>query len=147
MFQYLEPMANDTRFLRAASSLAGSVVRVGGITADWTYYAGFAGGEAEEAPPQPLPLSRGAIVPRGAAVRAGAAPPFWPSAPANFTRASFETLLAFFNATGLKLVFDLNELLGCVPLCAPPAATPRRAPLGAAKHHAQHTHPAAATAR
>jgi len=111
MFGYLEAMANDPRYARAASSLAGSLVRVGGITADWTFYSGFEATESQPQP-QPQPLERGALVPRGAAVRAGAAAPFWPTAPSNLTRASFETLLDFFNATGVSLIFDLNELLG-----------------------------------
>lgn len=108
MFNYLDKMS-DPRYINAAKSLAGSLVRVGGITCDWTLYAGFEAGAPQDLV-QPLPLSAtGSLVPRGLdRSRAG----FWPSAPQNFTLASFETLLGFFNASGLSLLFDLNEFLG-----------------------------------
>jgi hypothetical protein len=118
MFNYLPAMRDDARLAEAARPLAGSVVRVGGITADWTFYADFAAGSGAAAVPaapvapaaqaQARPLADGFVVPRAGAADA----PFWPSAPANLTRASFLTLLGFMNTTGLSLLFDLNELLG-----------------------------------
>lgn len=106
MFNYLDRMS-DPRFRAAASHLKGSVVRVGGITADWTRYVGFEKNSSVENV-QPQPLAGDALVPRRGKGGVG----FWPSAPSNFTRASFETLLEFLGAAGVSLIFDLNELLG-----------------------------------
>ena len=105
MFSYL-PHMSDPVFRAAAAHLRGSVVRVGGITCDWTYYAGFAPGEEATTRVQPQPLAADAHVPRRSEGT------FWPSAPSNLTRASFETLLEFLSSAGVSLIFDLNELLG-----------------------------------
>jgi hypothetical protein len=101
MFQYI-PHMGEKAFVAAVSNLAPAVVRVGGITADWTVYN----------------LSGNASA-RGDDVRAGGnkasrAPfgGFWPDAPISFTAAHFETLFKFFESTGLQLIFDLNELFG-----------------------------------
>lgn len=97
MMSYLDQM-NDTRYQRAASYLTGSVVRVGGITADWVYYDLAASTNAEHTPVQT------SVVPRLGG--------YWPTAEKNLTFSQFRTLVDFFNATGMRLLFDLNELHG-----------------------------------
>lgn len=101
--EYLVPGAlTDARFVRAASGLAPATVRIGGITGDWLRYV-----SSSPAFPLPSPPTAG----------------YWPSAPENFTYAQFDTMLGFFAATNLSLMFMLSELYGrnCsapVPGCA-----------------------------
>ena len=79
----LLPATTDPRWRRAASHLAPAMIRVGGITGDWQYYAGLGGPET-----------------------------YWPTKESNFTLSQLHTLLDFFNATGLTLMLMLNELHG-----------------------------------
>ena len=100
MFGYYSDMV-DQRFISALAGLAGTRVRVGGITADWTRYVMSEGAGA----PPAAPLAR-------SPARRAAAGPFWPTEPQNFTAGHLRTLLGFMAAANLSVVFDLNELYG-----------------------------------
>jgi hypothetical protein len=75
---------DDPVFRRVASALAPWTLRVGGTSADRAEYVGFR--------------------------RLGYRPPNWE--PRAFTEAHFEKLGAFAEATGARVIFDLNELHG-----------------------------------
>ncbi len=98
---------SDTRLIKLASYLAGSLVRVGGITCDWVTYTALPG-----SPEYELEVSGHAPTRRSQAT----SPPFlggyWPTEPQNLTFTEFTSLVSFFDATGMKLMFDLNELRG-----------------------------------
>jgi hypothetical protein len=96
MFSYYKDMT-DPAFIKAFSGLAGTRVRVGGITADFTRYAM----DVSEVPEVPL-LS----------LEASPTDPFWPTSPQNITAGQLSLLLNFFSACGMTAVFDLNELYG-----------------------------------
>jgi hypothetical protein len=84
---------SDPAYIAIASHLAPAIVRVGGITADWAYYV--IDSEGHET-----------------ATKAPQLEGYWPTSEQNFTTAQFTQLLNFFNASGLRLLFDLNELHG-----------------------------------
>lgn len=104
MWQWMEMAANlsDPRLAAIASHVsppyAPATVRVGGITADWVRYVLAAAPDRSPGAPAAAPH--------------GVSAPFWPTAPENLTLAQFDTLLAFANASGLAIVFDLSELYG-----------------------------------
>lgn len=79
---------SDPRLVALASHLKPSLIRVGGITADWVKYTDLPG-------QQPGHLTG-----------------FWPNAPNNLPLSNFTALLDFFTQSGLSLLFDLNELYG-----------------------------------
>jgi hypothetical protein len=89
MFSALSDMG-DTRFVNIASHLSPAWVRVGGISCDFVEYSvpGYP-------PPAPTP-----------------APATWGSAAKVFTTAQFDALLSFLGASQLRLMFDVNELVG-----------------------------------
>lgn len=97
MFNYLADL-NDPAYIALGSHLSGATVRVGGITADWTTYDLESTGEGEGADhnlhAQPLDKD------------------VWPLPERNITIANFKSLLSYFSATGMRVIFDLNELHG-----------------------------------
>lgn len=109
---------SDPRFVTAFSHLAPAVIRVGGITADWAYYEGF------DQPHHParivdrdeedtarskrvITLTRSARSTARVRTRG-----YWPTSEFNLTFATFMQLHDFAAASGLSLMFDLNELHG-----------------------------------
>jgi len=82
-----------------AGHLSPSVVRVGGITADWFRYV--LDSSTDE------PAGRTAIGNEQHLVGG-----FWPTAPENITLSQFYNLTAFMTRSNLSLLFDLNELFG-----------------------------------
>ena len=100
MMSYI-PKLSDPALIKAATALAPAIVRVGGITADWVTYVGM---DAED--------GGGASPPQQSPSRTGSRLADWPTRPNNLTMTDFSTLLSFFEATGLLLLFDLNELAG-----------------------------------
>jgi hypothetical protein len=97
----LPAIKNDTTFATIAGTLAGSTVRVGGITADWVRYVPSSACLESPADCVTLPLE--------APPRAGS---YWPTAPNNLSYSDFDALVAFCGHAGLRLLFDLNELYG-----------------------------------
>lgn len=89
------PTLSDPRGVAIAAHLAPSVLRVGGITADWVRWT-FDGDDAS-APPA---ASDGPL--RGS----------WPSAPRNVSVGFVHNLTRFAASANLSLLLDLNELLG-----------------------------------
>jgi hypothetical protein len=106
----------DTRLIKAASSLAGSPIRVGGITCDWVRYvidsAGDDGSTLSSAPPRRSAEDIQRLLDGPRRSHNNNLGDFWPTAPENITTTQWRTLYDFFAATGMKLLFDLNELYG-----------------------------------
>lgn len=98
----------DPRLVKAASALAGSPIRVGGITCDWVrYIVDSADGDGTpRLTRSPEDIQR---LLDGPGRRVG---DFWPTAPENITTTQWMTLYNFFKATGMRFLFDLNELYG-----------------------------------
>lgn len=91
MFNYMGDFS-DARYIAAASSLAPAIVRIGGISCDFITYT--VPGHPHPAPtPAPSTWS-------------------WQGAAQNFSTDQFESVLGFLNASGLRLLWDLNELVG-----------------------------------
>lgn len=117
---------NDTRFRLAASHLSPAVVRVGGITADWVRYTGFA--DAETRPPpsstsEPAAATSAGTDHKGHGLRRGlwgrhpgghsnTLGGYWPTEERNLTLDVFTQLYDFMAAANLSLMLDLNELHG-----------------------------------
>ena len=83
---------------KIASHLAPGVVRAGGISADWLAYVVDDG------------VRGGASGAGGVASGDGVA--YWPNAPTNISLAKVRELIAWHDAAGLSLLFDLSELFG-----------------------------------
>lgn len=87
MMGYREDMA-DPAYIACAANLAPSIVRVGGISADFYQY-----------PPPRLDRSSASLG-------------WWPTRASNFTAADLQTLLGFFKASGNTLMLTLSEFYG-----------------------------------
>ena len=91
MFNY-QTYFSDASYIAAASALAPAIIRIGGISCDFITYS--VPGHPHPAPtPAPSTWS-------------------WQGAAQNFSTAQFESVLGFLNASGLRLLWDLNELVG-----------------------------------
>lgn len=88
---YLHQMG-DPRFVAVTSHLSPAWVRVGGISSDFIIYA--IDGQPQPSP-TPVPPSWG-----------------WPRSATNFSTSDLTTLLGFLGSAGLRLMLDLNELIG-----------------------------------
>lgn len=110
MWQMLSMLTNndftDSRLLKATSALAGSTIRIGGITADWLCYITDSEANETYTSKSSKELSELALKARSRLED------FWPSQCENITMPQFRTLLGFFDAAGWDVVFDLNELHG-----------------------------------
>jgi hypothetical protein len=91
MFSYIDSMA-DSRYIAIASALSPAIIRIGGISSDFITYSVPGHPHAE---PTPTPSTWS-----------------WPGDAKNFSTAQFQTVLGFLNASGLRLLWDLNELVG-----------------------------------
>jgi hypothetical protein len=83
---------SDPRYVLIASHLSPALVRIGGISGDFITYD-----VPGHTPPEPTPAP---------------ATWSWPGAAQNYSTDQFRTTLQFLNASGLQLMFDVNELLG-----------------------------------
>ena len=122
-------MMSDPRFVAAFSHLAPAVIRVGGITADWAYYEGFHAepatsdhsrhpsrlvgrDEADMARSKRTTDDTTALINSTRSTARVRTRGYWPTSEFNLTFATFMQLHDFAAASGLSLMFDLNELHG-----------------------------------
>jgi len=107
------PAAGATPFddcvVHARYVVAFAAAAVGGITADWVRYTPDAPASSPAASTKDTIGVADYVSAMTTSPRLGG---FWPTEPQNLTYADFDTLLGFFSATGMKLLFDLNELYG-----------------------------------
>jgi hypothetical protein len=97
MFSYMYFMTNPA-YIAIASHLPNSMVRVGGISADFTTYdLSDSPAELASAETSDVNILRGSD---------------WPFANRNITATHFELLVKYLGAANISLIFDLNELYG-----------------------------------
>lgn len=94
---------SDPRSEAIAGHLSPSVIRVGGITADWFRYVLDSGLDSSTDE-----LVGRTVIGNEQHLVGG----FWPTAPENITLSQFYNLTAFMKRSNLSLLFDLNELFG-----------------------------------
>ena len=94
MYNYLGDMAEPV-FILAASKLSPTIVRVGGISADFYQYIGFSSSTSKAVG---APLSSGSG--------------WWPDSDFNLTIENVRTLTGFLAAANLSILFTLNEMYG-----------------------------------
>lgn len=97
-------------FSNIARHLSPAVIRVGGVTCDWVYYAGFDMAVSTGRPLVPMKnvTSRPSEFNNHVSNQLG----YWPTSESNLTLGNFELLLNFMSASNFSLMFDLNELHG-----------------------------------
>jgi len=108
-------MMGDPRFVAAFSHLAPAVIRVGGITADWALYTGFGPTDQRNDVEAVAEAGRDDSNSTARARQGQLVKGYWPTSEFNLTFATFMKLHDFAGATGLSLMFDLNELHGLSP--------------------------------
>ena len=100
MMGYREDMAHPA-YIACAANLAPSIVRVGGISADFYQY-----------PPPRLGRSSASLG-------------WWPTRASNFTTTDLQTLIGFFKASGNTLMLTLSEFYGAIQFPRSPCDSSR----------------------